>query len=356
MIRHFAKNHQVYLISLDSSAALAALPEGRLLAGNLPQPGRALSELWIATLIVWLKKNKVDLCHFHLGGTYGLNARSWSRCPITRASQAGIRCMVTNHQAVRFCDHLVSKRPMWREMLASVAKWPGKAKQLSAVETEVMVSEHDLALSKRYFPFHHRKFLRIYHSRLDASVVSNSLATSRMILNVATLTHRKGQHVLLEAFASVEAEFPEWRLQLVGYDSNDGLSARLRERITVLGLSGRVEICGPHVDPTSFYRGAEIYVQPSLLEGLGLSLQEAMFYGVPVIGSRLGGIPELIVNGQTGCLVEPGDVLSLAKALRCLMGDRMERERLGAGAQASVRDRGMTSQSMLMRYEELYGF
>jgi glycosyltransferase involved in cell wall biosynthesis len=357
MIHHFCKNHRVYLISIDASETLKSLPEGCILAGRFTLPdGRFFSIPLIESLIAWLKKNEIDLCHFHSGGTYGFHARSWLRCPITRVSQAGIRCIVTNHQAVCFFDRLRSKRPLWRELLAAIANWPGKAKQLSAVDAEVTVSNHDLALSKSYFPFHQKKMLRIYHSRLDASEKITPLSNSLTILNVATLARIKGQFILLEAFNFVSKEFPEWRLKLVGSDSNDGSSEILRKRIAILNLSKKVDLCGPHTDPRQFYRAAELYVQPSFAEAFGLSLQEAMFHGLPCIGSRVGGIPELISEGQTGYLVEPGNIKSLAQALRKLMANRTERERLGAAGHESIQERGMNRQKMLEQYSNLYGF
>jgi glycosyltransferase involved in cell wall biosynthesis len=357
MIRYFSKSHQVYLISIDSGETLKNLTEGRMLAGNFTIPNdRLISMDWIGSLVSWLKKHEINLCHFHSGGTYGFNARSWSCCPITCVSQAGIRCIVTNHQAVCFFNRLRSKRPLWRELLAAIANWPGKAKQLSAVDAEITVSNHDLALSKNYFPFHQKKMRRIYHSRLEASEKMTPVSKSRTILNVATLARIKGQYILLEAFNFVSDEFPEWRLKLVGYDSNDGSSEKLRKRITMLDLSKKVDLCGPHTDPRQFYRTAELYVQPSLAEAFGLSLQEAMFHGLPCIGSRVGGIPELISEGQTGYLVEPGNINSLAQALRKLMADRAERERLGTAAHASIQERGMNRQKMLEQYSNLYGF
>lgn len=355
MIKHFSKQNCIFLISKDSHEELKCLPEGCMLEGNFTYPIReTISNEWIKSLILWIKDNNVDLCHFHSGGTYGFHANSWFRCPITRVSQAGIRCIVTNHQALPNFYRLRSTRPLWRQLLAAIAKWPGKTKQLYFVKCEVNVSNHDLAISRDNFPFHKKKFLRIYHSRLNCNNEKNNLPETHVILNVATVCHRKGQEYLVEAFGLIAKEHAGWKLRLVGYDSNDGLSKHLAERIRELDLTKQIEFCGPCHDPVPFYRSAEIYVQPSLLEGLGLSLQEAMFYGLPCIGSRVGGIPELILDGKTGHLVDPGNILSLAQNLRRLINDRSERERLGNAAHHYIRERGMCRQSMLEQYEHLY--
>jgi glycosyltransferase involved in cell wall biosynthesis len=355
MIKHFSTKHRVFLISKDTHETIKNLPEGCMLEGTFAYPSNeAISEDWIQTLISWLKHNKVDLCHFHSGGTYGFHARSWFRCPITRVSKAGIRCFVTNHQALPCFDPVRNAQPIWRQLLAVIAKWPGKSKQLYLIENEVTVSNHDLAISRSMFPFSKKKFLRIYHSRVNTLEQLAPLPHSRKILNVATLAKIKGQNVLIEAFNLVCADFPEWSLTLVGYDSEDGSSAKLKARIRALGLEKKVVISGPHTNPVEFYRSAEVYVQPSLAEALGLSLQEAMFYGLPCIGSRIGGIPELISDGKTGYLVDSGNIGSLAQALGRLLSNRTEREFLGLAAHNSILERGISSHSMLKQYESLY--
>lgn len=356
MIKHFSKKHFVFLISKDTNEALKNLLDGCMLEGTFGLPrGELFSEEWIQRLISWLKRNKIDLCHFHSGGTYSFNARSWFRCPITRVSKAGIRCIVTNHQALPCIDRLRNTRPILRQLLAFVSKWPGKVRQLCSVENEVAVSKHDLAISTRMFPFNKKKFLQIYHSRLNALEQPDPLAHSKNILNVGTIAKIKGHIFLIEAFNLVCNDFPDWSLTLVGNDSRDGSSAKLNERIKALNLSPKVVVSGPQADPVKFFKKAEVYVQPSLTEALGLSLQEAMFYGLPCIGSRIGGIPELISDGKTGFLVEPGKIAALAQALRRLLSNRSERECLGLAAHRRIVQSGMNSDEMLKKYETLYG-
>ena len=93
---------------------------------------------------------------------------------------------------------------------------------------------------------------------------------------------------------------------------------------------------------------------PSLLEGLGLSLQEALFYGCACVGSRVGGIPELIDNGANGLLVSPGNADELAVALDRLISDAALRHRLRARAPSSILEKGMTAEQMVKNYEALY--
>ena len=127
----------------------------------------------------------------------------------------------------------------------------------------------------------------------------------------------------------------------------------MRKVIADAQLTDRVLLPGSQDDVGPWMRRAAIYVQPSLQEALGLALQEAMFHGCPSIGTRAGGIPELIQPG-TGVLVPANDAAALADALVRLMENPAERERLGRAAAASVRAREMTAQDMVQHHRKLY--
>ncbi len=93
---------------------------------------------------------------------------------------------------------------------------------------------------------------------------------------------------------------------------------------------------------------------PSLREGLGLALQEALANGCACVGSRIGGIPDLIQDGDNGLLVEPGNVEQLAAGLERLIGDDALRSRFRARAPKSILEKEMTAEKMVAKYENLY--
>jgi len=99
---------------------------------------------------------------------------------------------------------------------------------------------------------------------------------------------------------------------------------------------------------------ASIIAMPSLQEGLGLSLQEALFHGCVGVGSRVGGIPELIDHEVNGLLVPPGDIPALASALDRVMSDRSTLDRFRAQSRASILRKGMTAAAMVQSYLDLY--
>ena len=345
---------RVVLISQDDPADLAKSDFGHRIQAHLRIPEGPLPESWGRTMANWMVAQRVDLCHIHLSGTYGWAAWRWNGGPIIDLARAGIVTVSTNHSATCLFSSSYAPRALWRNLASATRKWPGKARQLSAVRWEASVSRHDLAVTQRYFPLQNSKLIQIYHSRLDADVPVSPAPASRIILNVGTIAFHKGQHLLVEAFARTATEHPQWQLNLVGYAAEQACLEQIQSIIRKHGLQNRVHLCGPDPDPMHRYEEAEIYVQPSLLEGLGLSLQEAMFQGRACIGSNCGGIPELISDPSLGRLYPAGDVSALARVLSRLMKDPAERQNLGNAARVSILARGMTRQVMSATYHNLY--
>jgi glycosyltransferase involved in cell wall biosynthesis len=115
----------------------------------------------------------------------------------------------------------------------------------------------------------------------------------------------------------------------------DSYVQTLREMVPA-HLRGNVEFLGrvQHQQLTQYYAQADILVNPSLSESFGMALVEAMERGIPVIGTKIGGMPEIIVPGETGFLVEPGDVQALANTIFQLFEDDRLRKRFGSAARA----------------------
>ena len=345
---------RIFLISQDDPDDLFACEFQNRVAGHLHVPTAHVSKSWNRNLVNWLEEQEIDICHFHLARTYDWGARSLTGCPITAVARSGIPTVTSNHSATCFFTATDARRPTWRKWAAVAKFWPGKALQLASVRWEASVSQHDLAVSRRYFPIFHSKLIQIYHSRIDADFHVPPPRRTRIILNIGTIAFHKGQHLLAEAFARVAADFPDWQLKLVGYCAERQCADQIRSIAHDHGLQDRIQLCGSDPEPTHLYEDAEIYVQPSLIEGLGLSLQEAMFHGRACIGSAVGGIPELILDPTMGRLFTAGDVSALALALATLMGAPAERDRLGTAARASILKRGMTRQAMSATYRTLY--
>jgi glycosyltransferase involved in cell wall biosynthesis len=152
----------------------------------------------------------------------------------------------------------------------------------------------------------------------------------------------KGGQVLIAALPALLATRPEVRVSLAGPgDPPPDLPAGVRW-IGWLGPDER----------DAAVAGADVFVMPSLSEGMPIALLEAMAAGLPIVATRVGGIPEIVTAGIDGELVEAGDPEALATALAALAGDPEERRRLGAAA--SARARRMADEDVYQRLDRIY--
>lgn len=176
-----------------------------------------------------------------------------------------------------------------------------------------------------------------------------------LALYTGRLLRGKGLEALLEAFAAVAAEAPDLHLALVGSGRGQSLSVEdeLRRRAGEGALAGRVVFPGRVDTVEDWLRAGDLFVFPSLFEGLGISLVEAAACGLPAIGSRTGGIVDVIDDGRSGVLVEPGDVGGLAAALRRLASRAALRLEMGSAARRLACER-FDREDALARYRALF--
>lgn len=166
----------------------------------------------------------------------------------------------------------------------------------------------------------------------------------RIVLFVGVLSHDKQPHVLLEAWRRLqESGGPCSTLVLIGssrpsqFEADANLAARLRLDAAAAGLSDRLVIVEPTNEIESYFRAADVYVMPSLREGLPIALLEAMSCGLPTVASRLRGASDAIIDdGANGRLVPVGDVDAFAGAIRDVLSDRAAAAAMGVAARRTV--------------------
>lgn len=146
----------------------------------------------------------------------------------------------------------------------------------------------------------------------------------RAIGIVGRLQPWKGQHLLLRAGAKILGHEPRARIVVIG-GAVGGFSANhpaeLRSLAQDAGIDDRVSFLGHRDDVPALLPGLDVFVMASDAEPFGLVTVEAMAAGVPVVASRAGGTPEIVIDGVHGSLFEPGDVLALADAVISILGD-----------------------------------
>ncbi|HEU0052428.1 MAG TPA: glycosyltransferase family 4 protein, partial [Longimicrobium sp.] len=163
-------------------------------------------------------------------------------------------------------------------------------------------------------------------------------AEGRYVLSLAHYAPWKGIDVLIRAFALVAAAHPELRLVVAG----DGAGrAEMRALADALGVGGRVELRDEEKRPmvARLLHGCALFVLPSRAESFGVALVEAMACARPVIGTRVGGIPEVVTDGVDGWTVPPDDPAELAAAMRRALDDPARAEAVGRAAHATVERR-----------------
>jgi glycosyltransferase involved in cell wall biosynthesis len=295
-------------------------------------------------LLALLRRDRIDLVHTHmdLADYYGAAA----------ARLLGLRLVSTRENADEFRTRRTWKRPpfLFLEHFA-----------YAAADATVAVSENLVDFLERAegLPRHKTVVIR---NGIDAAalvrVPSREEARRRFGLpenatvlgSVGRLAAQKGQIDLIEALPAIAARHPEVRLLIAGEGPE---RPALEERIRHLGLEERAALLGHVEEVPAFLRALDVFVLPSLWEGLPLALLEAMAMGLPVVASRAIGIAEAIDHGACGLLVAPRDREAMAQAVVSVLDDPGRAARLGAAARRRVLERH-TLEAVAGRMDALY--
>jgi glycosyltransferase involved in cell wall biosynthesis len=165
----------------------------------------------------------------------------------------------------------------------------------------------------------------------------------------------KGIVHLIRAVALLRPEFPDVRVEIAGSGPERG---PLQQEVQALGLGDSVVFAGWQPDIWRWLAQLDIFVQPSLAEGFGMASLEAMAAGLPVLGTSVGGLPELIEHGRTGYVVRPAEPEALAARLRDLVQNADRRRTMGIAGQARAREHFSVermTRSLTQIYDQLLG-
>lgn len=356
LVLGLSRNFRIVLVTGDRNAADLPPEISSLIGAHFHWSMQPKTAHPARQLAAELRGQKIQLAHFHFGGTYNWSSNRFWRCPVHYLAKSGVPCVTTNHLASEWLDCGVNPtRPAWQKQLYQLFAIFSRSQIYRRVKFEICVSQHDQARVRRQFPFFKNKIIQVYHSILNAAEPPPQLENrDPLILNVGHFAWRKGQIVLVEAFSRILDRHPGWRLQIAGAPAEPDELEKIRRLIHQKGLEASVQLLIEPKEVTPLMRRAAIYVQAAFKEGLGLSLQEALFHGCAAIGTRAGGIPDLIEDGGNGLLVQPGDADELAAALEKMISDDAFRTRCAAHARPSVLDKGMTVETMVEKYRALY--
>lgn len=290
-----------------------------------------------------MRKGKFQILHTHLfrADLFGL--------PIGKL--AGVPVLVsTVHNTEDFFSN-----PLIGFFLRQSYNFAHKIITISTAVKETLVKDIGVALDKIAIIYYG---LEIENSHREKTALETDIRQKLgiekqvpLIGTVGRLAVQKGHRYLIEAFPSVKEEFPNAKLLIVGHD-DEGLRENLEGLIARLGLEGEVFLPG-YIDGASVMNSIEVFVLPSLWEGLGLVLLEAMAAGKPIVASRVSAIPEIVIDGETGVLIPPKNPKALADAIISMLRDPERSREMGRkGQERLVRE--FSVDKMVSETEKVY--
>jgi len=279
----------------------------------------------------WLKQEAPDLLHTHLfkADVYGSIAARSMKIPVISTKHNEDPYLKNPfvgwlaRRAAQNCERIVAVSNAVRAHLIQIAR---------LAETRIQVIPLGIPIS-------------------DSNRVSQRSAESSVRFGIiARLVEQKGHRVLMQAFRDAKESLSHIQLSIFG---GGPLEEDLRKLAQSYGLEDCVRFHGVVLDSSQLY-DVDVVVLPSLWEGAGLSLLEAMSYGIPVIASKVGGIPEL-VSQDCGLLVPSGDVSALSAAILKLAQQEDLRKRMSEHCRKHVRkfDFQNTLDATLRLYKEV---
>ncbi len=281
-----------------------------------------------------IREKDIDIIHAHTRVTQVLG------CLLQK--NTGIPFISTCHG---FFKHRFSRRlfPCWGDKVIAISQ-PVKDHLIQdfAVSQERIRVVHNGVDVKR---FKETAFLDKRKSR-----ISLGLADGPVVGIIARLSDVKGHTFLIRAMKGLSEKLPEVQLLIVG---GGKMFAQLQDLVGSLQIEDKVKFIPSVASTPQALAAMDLFVMPSLAEGLGLGLMEAMAAGLCVVGSSVGGIKDLIRDGQTGVLVPPKDTAQLQRVMLELLGDKQKRDHLGSAAASFIAE-CFSQEKMVQLTKEVY--
>lgn len=315
------------LVTLQTSGPLRArfeaagvpvipFPIGGLLSSSAVREGRRLTQ--------YLRDSEIDIVHCHDIYTNVFVA------PVARV--AGVPAVICSRrwwQSLPDAKYRIANHLAYRSSTRVLANGPAVARSLreGGIGASRVVMIPNFVDERAFAPLSNARRASL---RESLAIPPNAL----VIGSIARLAPVKDHATLLAAFASLVARHPSLHLVLIG----DGpCRAALEAQAAMLGVSAEVHFAGLVHGDLNMHAMFDIAVLPSLSEGFPNSVVEAMAAGCPVVATDVGGIPDAVMDGETGYLVPTQSPARLAGALELLIEDASLRARMGLAGQARAR-------------------
>ena len=290
----------------------------------------------IRTLRTWLLANQPDLIHSHLwaANIIGRVAGRLTGMPVISSVHN------PDHEAEAWADGAEISLTK-RRMVRALDRWTAQLGN----DRLIAVSEYVRQSANRHLRVS-LDLIELVYNPIDTDLLQAAPAKNRaellrecglpagsfVLLNVARVSPQKGLLYALRALPSILQRCPSAHLVSVGATTDPSWLAQLEREATALGVTDHFHVLGGRRDVIDFLRACDVFVFPSLYEGLGIALIEAMAAGCACVASSAGPIPEVVRDEEDGILVPPGDPEAIAAAVCRLFDDESLRVRLGTAA------------------------
>ncbi len=293
----------------------------------------------LASLASWLRRRQPDVVHTYMSAANVFGALA--------ARRAGVRGLVTTRRDTGFADGWLMRRA-----LAWTSRWARRVVAVSEDAARVAASRDGLAGDR----------LRVIPNGIDLERFSPRGRRSEMrrllgvpesaplLVSVSHLTRVKGIDLLVEAARLIRERNAEARAVVAGRGAEQ---TRIEQAIRSSGLEGTFRLLGSYEDVPGLLEAADLFVLPSRSEGQPNAVMEAMAMGLPVVATKVGGVPEVARDREEALLVPPEDAEALASACQALLAEPARARCLGdAGRERAAKQFSLAR--MIRRYEELY--
>ena len=294
----------------------------------------------VRRLRAWLRANKPDLVHSHLwaANVIGRIAGRFTGVPVIssvhnpdhepQAWADGANVSLIKRHAVKAMDRWSANLGSTRMVAVSdyVRKSAGRDLHFPLDSIDLVYNPFDVDLLKAPVGKDRAELLGELGLPVD----------SQILLNVARVSPQKGLLYAVRALPEILRQYPAAHLLSVGATTDPRWTAELKREAESLSVADHFHMLGARTNVVDFLRACDIFVFPSLYEGLGIALIEAMAAGCVCVATNTGPIPEVVQDGKDGVLVPPADAPALARAVCDLLGNPARRSELGAAAKQTA--------------------
>ena len=327
-----------YVVCPDNGSLLAELEKLNIPYASITLPAwrKLLHVFWrplaIIRLINIIRRWHIDVLH--------VNDYWWAPLGIIAGRLTGRPCFVHVRQEIE-------RRKISQYWLNRGNPIVPVSHSIGDVLRKAGVSSENIHVLWSGIPVKNRTLPR---SSPETSAILDKIKGTPVIGTVANLFPRKGLEYLVQALEGLAKDFPDIILVIVG-TGDEAYERQLLRQVEQLELTKHVLFAGFQDHPELFMVRFDVFVLPSVLEGFGIVLLEAMALGKPIVASKVGGIPEVIDHQKTGLLVRAADVEDLRKGLSALCENPEARKQMGVEAKKRVAEQF----SLTVMMEGLYG-